>query len=120
MSLRLALMSAAALLLAAGTAAHGIADEPATPAPAPVPVTMPQAYHTACATCHVEGGFGARVLADRAGRERSVLHEGTPLPGAALRAIVRGGLGHMPAMSKVDVSDAELDAIVIYLTRDQR
>jgi hypothetical protein len=59
------------------------------------------------------------VLADRKGRDRSVLHEGATLPGAAIRAIVRNGLGHMPAMSKVDVSEKELDAIIVYLKRDQ-
>jgi mono/diheme cytochrome c family protein len=120
---RAILIGAVGMLLAAGATGRVLADEPVAPAPAPapapVPVVMPDIYRTACAPCHANGGFGVRVLADRPGSDRSILHDGTVLPAAAIRAIVRNGMGHMPAMSRVEVSDAELDAIAAYLTRNQ-
>lgn len=74
-------------------------------------------YVDACGTCHANGGFGVRVLADRLGPEMALIHEGTRMPSEAIRIVVRQGLGHMPAMSKVEVSEEELDAIIAYLTR---
>lgn len=120
MSSRTILIGAVGMLLAAGATGRVLADESVAPAPAPVPVVMPDIYRTACAPCHANGGFGVRVLADRPGPDRSILHDGTVLPAAAIRAIVRNGMGHMPAMSRVEVSDAELDAIAAYLTRNRR
>ena len=116
MSGRVALIAATVMVLAACTTGRVLAEQPAT-APDAAP---PRIYLSACAPCHADGGFGTRVLADRIGPERAVLHQGTVLPAAAIRAIVRNGMGHMPAMSRVEVNDAELDAIAAYLTRNQR
>lgn len=38
-----------------------------------------------------------------------------PLPGIAIAAQVRRGLGEMPAFSEAELSDAELDALVAYV-----
>jgi mono/diheme cytochrome c family protein len=110
----------AAVLLATSVAGRVLAEQPVAQPPPVANMQMPRSYQTACAPCHANGGFGVLVLAERPGPDRSILHQGTALPAAAIRAIVRNGLGHMPAMSRVDVSDAELDAIAAYLTRDQR
>ena len=76
---------------------------------------VPRDYASACASCHDRGGFGVRVLADRLGSARSLLHAGTALPPEAIRAIVRQGLGAMPAMSRLEVTDKELSSIVEFL-----
>lgn len=103
--------SAWAWLMAIGMIAAGAGSSAAQDAERHSP-PAPRTYANACATCHANGGFGVRVIADRNGPERALIHEGTPLPAAAIRAIVRNGLGAMPAMSKVEVSDAELEAII--------
>jgi mono/diheme cytochrome c family protein len=74
-------------------------------------------YANACGTCHDRGGFGVQMLADRLGKAQSLLHSGTRMPAEAIRVIVRQGVGAMPAMSKLEVTDAELDGIVAYLGR---
>jgi cytochrome c5 len=80
----------------------------------------PRTYENACATCHDNGGFGVRVIADRSEPERALIHNGTTLPAAAIHAIVRNGLGAMPAMSKVEVSDAELEVIIAQLISSRK
>jgi mono/diheme cytochrome c family protein len=89
------------------------AREPATSTSTPVP----RNYANACGTCHDRGGFGVQVLAARLGAAKSLLHAGTQMPAEAIRVIVRQGLGAMPAMSRLEVSDSELDSIVAYLGR---
>jgi len=77
--------------------------------------TPQRSYEDACAVCHDNGGFGVRVLADRLGPEKSLIHKSNDLDPDTIRAVVRGGMGAMPAMSKLEVSDAELDEIIAYL-----
>lgn len=91
------------------------ASTPASSAAATIPPA--RNYANACGTCHDRGGFGVQVLADRLGKAQSLLHVGTRMPAEAIRVIVRQGVGAMPAMSKLEVTDAELDGIVAYLGR---
>ena len=77
--------------------------------------TPQRSYEDACAVCHDNGGFGVRVLADRLGPEKSLIHKSNDLDPDTIRAVVRGGMGAMPAMSKLEVSDAELDEIIAHL-----
>lgn len=72
-------------------------------------------YATACGTCHDNGGFAVRVLSDRLGPDRALITGRRDLTPAAIRAIVRNGFGAMPAMSKLEVSDQELEAIIAEL-----
>jgi mono/diheme cytochrome c family protein len=59
--------------------------------------------HT-CNQCHVLGGPGVGPgINDK------------PLPAVAIKTQVRAGAGAMPAFSKADISDEELDALVKYL-----
>jgi mono/diheme cytochrome c family protein len=58
-----------------------------------------------CHQCHPGGEAGlAPAINDK------------PLPGFLTRFQVRHGLGAMPAFSKDDIGDAEVDAIVAYLS----
>lgn len=97
------------LLLAAFLAATPLAAQAAQPAP--------RDYASACASCHEGNGYGAQRLAERLGKDKARLSARTDLQPAFIRLAVRRGLLAMPAMSKVEVSDAELDAIVAQLTR---
>lgn len=89
---------------------------PAVPSPLPAPV-VGRTYASACGPCHDHGGFAVRVLADRLGPGPALIHQGTKVPPEAIRAVVRHGLGAMPAMSRAEVTDAELEGIVAYLGR---
>ena len=73
--------------------------------------------HT-CFVCHFPGGTGTNVLGRRVGAERSLLYQRTDLVPSYVRAVVRKGTGSMPWMSKVEVPDADLDAIIADLTRN--
>jgi mono/diheme cytochrome c family protein len=88
---------------------------PAKPGGSAAVAVVPRDYGSACAPCHDRGGLGVRVLADRLGSTRSLLHTGTALPPEAIRVIVRRGLGAMPSMSRLEVTDAELANIVEFL-----
>lgn len=57
-----------------------------------------------CYACHPNASTGIGL---------SMLNK--PLPGWVVRAQVRYGFGQMPAFSKEEIDDAELDAIVAYI-----
>ena len=69
-----------------------------------------------CAICHSESGFGTMMLARRLGADRSLLRERTDLVPDYVKTVVRHGLASMPPLSRVEVSDDELQAIIVYLT----
>ena len=73
-----------------------------------------------CGICHGENGYGTMMLERRLGKDRSLLRERTDLIPAYVRTVVRQGLSSMPPLSRVEVSNAELDAIVDYLTRTEK
>ena len=101
------------LLLAAAVAPLAAQDIPAAAMPdAPQPM---RDYENACGTCHDKGGFGVQVIASRRGADNALLHQSNNMPPEVVRAIVRNGFGHMPPMSKIEVSDEELDRIVAML-----
>lgn len=82
-----------------------------------------------CGTCHgavapAQSTFGGGALPGTAalalkyrGKLPAVLEERTDLSPAGVRAVVRGGLFGMPITRKTEVTDAELEDIVAYLTR---
>ena len=87
------------------------------PALADTPAPPPRQFADACGSCHENNGFGVQVLTARLGPERASLRRYPPLPSAYIRIVVRNGLGAMPAMSRVEVTDAELAAIIAELTQ---
>ena len=54
------------------------------------------------------------------GKLPAVLEERTDLMPAFIRTVVRGGLHGMPITRKTEVSDAELEEVVAYLTRHRK
>jgi len=70
-----------------------------------------------CGICHLEGGTGTMMLARRLGEDKALLHRRTDLPPQYVEAVVRRGINSMPTITRVELPDAELRAIVGYLTR---
>lgn len=125
----------AAVALAAATAA--IAQAPAGPPPGPPPPYQmrPVApagdrlkpggdgkvlFEVHCGYCHLTGGMGTNLLTKQqmmAGNppEKGLLANRDDLTADYVKAVVRMGKGAMPQQTKVDVTDAELDAVAKYL-----
>lgn len=110
------LVLAAALAMAAPAAAHAQAD-----------VERGRAVFAKwCAPCHAGGvGSAARPFPGTAslelkykGSKPAALEQRTDLPGPALRVFLRNGSLSMPAFRKVEVSDADIDAIAAYLAAE--
>jgi len=55
------------------------------------------------------------ILARRLGKEKSVLERRTDLQPAYIRQVVRAGLVNMPPLSRVEMPDTDLDAVIAYL-----
>jgi (+)-pinoresinol hydroxylase len=85
-----------------------------------------------CTPCHGAVApknvmFGSGALAGTSalavkykGKLPAVLEERTDLTSAQIKRVVRGGLYGMPITRKTEVSDAELEDVVAYLTRNRK
>ena len=79
-----------------------------------------QLFRNRCGYCHMAGGMGTNVLAARikAGQMSAgpaLLEERSDLTPDDVRTVVRNGKVAMPRLSRVEVTDPELDAIAAYL-----
>jgi Cytochrome C oxidase, cbb3-type, subunit III len=75
-----------------------------------------EAFFTDCGYCHLQGGTGTLMMSRRLGEAKGLLTERGDLAGDYIRFVVRHGLLSMPALTRVEVTDAELDGIVRFLT----
>lgn len=103
------------------------------PAPPAQPQTQlargKQVYDYWCATCH-GAGVGSRgaaglpgaiaLAAKYKGEKPALLDERTDLTPDQVRFFVRNGISIMPPFRKVEVSDADLDAIGAYIARNAK
>lgn len=78
-------------------------------------------YDKWCFPCHGTGVGkpGTDSLAAR-GQKPAVLEERTDLTVPMIKQFVRHGVLFMPVFRKTEISDAELDAIAAYLTRNNK
>jgi mono/diheme cytochrome c family protein len=78
-------------------------------------------YDKWCFPCHGTGlgKPGTDALAAR-GQKPAVLEERTDLTAPVIKTFVRHGVLFMPMFRKTEVSDADLDAIAAYLTRNNK
>jgi mono/diheme cytochrome c family protein len=80
-----------------------------------------QVYDYWCATCHGAGrgrpGTAALAAKYKGGDRSALLAERTDLTPQSIRVFTRNGVSIMPMFRKTEVSDADLDAIIAYLTR---
>jgi mono/diheme cytochrome c family protein len=78
-------------------------------------------YEKWCAPCHAPGvqhpGTNALTVKYQ-GVKSGVLLEWRDLPAATVKFWVRHGLSVMPQFRKTEISDAELDALARYLSRN--
>lgn len=75
-----------------------------------------QAFTHRCGMCHREGGTGTFILARRLGPNEALIEKRTNLQPDYIRYVVRWGLVNMPRISRVELPDPDLDAVVAYLT----
>lgn len=76
-----------------------------------------QLFQERCGACHLEGGFGTRVLSRRVPEGQAELEKREVLPAALTTAVVRRGIGSMPQIREGELSDADLQAIALYLEK---
>jgi (+)-pinoresinol hydroxylase len=94
-----------------------------TPAPVTAKPGQPPGYvqfQMSCSVCHGTGPGkpGTRALAAKyKAATPALLEERTDLNAAYIKQVVRQGLYVMPFFRKTELSDADLNAIVAYLTR---
>ena len=105
----------AAPVEAAPVEAAKAAQQPAGPAAESSPAEA--LFNTHCGTCHLQMGPGTIMLGRRLGLDHALLDERLDLDAAYIRQVVRNGIGGMPPQTRVDLSDAELNAVAAYLTR---
>lgn len=80
-------------------------------------------YQDYCAVCHGAGVGKPGTLALHAkykGAEPALLADRTDLTPQLIKTYVRNGISVMPFFRKTEISDAELDAIAAYLTRNNK
>jgi mono/diheme cytochrome c family protein len=78
-------------------------------------------YQKWCYPCHGPGADkpGTASLAAR-GQKPAVLEERTDLTPPMIKTFVRHGTSFMPTFRKTEISDADLDAIAAYLTKNSK
>jgi (+)-pinoresinol hydroxylase len=78
-------------------------------------------YDKWCFPCHGTGSGkpGTNSLRQR-GQNPAVLEERTDLTAPMIKTFVRHGVLFMPMFRKTEISDADLDAIAAYLTRNNK
>jgi mono/diheme cytochrome c family protein len=74
------------------------------------------AFTHRCSMCHREGGTGTFTLARRLGADKALLEKRSDLAPDYIRYVVRWGVVNMPRMSRVELPEADLDAVIAYLT----
>lgn len=80
-------------------------------------------YQDYCSMCHGEGPGRPGTMALRAkykGSEPALLDQRTDLTPELIKTYVRNGISIMPIFRKTEISDADLDAIAAYLTRNNK
>jgi mono/diheme cytochrome c family protein len=78
-------------------------------------------YQNYCSMCHGEGVGKPGTLALQAkykGQLPALLEKRTDLTPQLIKMYVRNGISVMPIFRKTEISDADLDAICAYLTRN--
>lgn len=127
----------AAAALACGAAAFAQAPTAPPPGPPPMPPYIlrakapegdrllagrdgPSVFEAQCGYCHLVGGMGTNLLTKQqmmAGNppQKGLLTNREDLTADYVKTVVRMGKGAMPQQTKVDITDAELDAVSKYL-----
>ncbi len=114
---RLLVSAVLSLSLASLTLAHAGPASPSSARPLDPPGGE-RLFYARCGYCHAQGGTGTMMLARRLGQDRSLLASRSDLQTAYIKGIVRRGLNSMPPLTRVEVTNPELDQIAAFLTRN--
>jgi (+)-pinoresinol hydroxylase len=80
-----------------------------------------EVYQKWCYPCHGPGSDKpGTVSLQQRGQKPAVLADRTDLTAPVIKTFVRHGVYFMPIFRKTEVSDADLDAIAAYLTRNNK
>lgn len=80
-------------------------------------------FQNYCSMCHGEGPGQPGTMALQAkykGAQPALLSQRTDLTPQLVKLYVRNGISIMPIFRKTEISDADLDAIAAYLTRNNK
>ena len=80
-------------------------------------------YQKYCSACHGPGAGRPGTMALQAkykGAEPALLDQRTDLTAELVKTYVRNGISVMPFFRKTEISDADLDLIALYLTRNNK
>jgi cytochrome c5 len=72
-----------------------------------------------CGMCHRATGMGTGILARRMSAELALLENRTDLQAPFVATVVRSGFGVMFPISRGELSDAQLQTLVQYLTEKE-
>jgi mono/diheme cytochrome c family protein len=107
----------AVALLAWMALAAGAAETPTAAAAATPAADGKALFARRCGICHLADGGGTWMLERRLGKAQSLLESRTDLQAPYIRLIARRGLNGMPRFTRVELPDADLEAVAAYLTR---
>jgi mono/diheme cytochrome c family protein len=82
--------------------------------------TGPELFAEKCGMCHRATGMGTGILGRRLSPELALLENREDLQPEFIANVVRAGFGVMFPISRAEVSDAQLQDITAYLTRNNR
>lgn len=68
-----------------------------------------------CGMCHQAGGMGTGILGRRLEGDLALLENRKDLQGEFITVVVRSGFNTMFPLSRIEVSDEQLDEIIDYL-----
>lgn len=77
-------------------------------------------FEVHCGYCHLAGGMGTNLLIKQRIQmgetpDKGLLANRTDLTADYVKSVVRMGKNAMPPQTRVDLTDAELDAVALYL-----
>jgi len=75
-------------------------------------------FEQKCALCHGAVGTGTMMLARRLGKDNALLAQRTDLQPEYVEAVLRNGIGSMPAITRVELTDAQRVQLTAFLTRN--
>lgn len=76
-------------------------------------------FEQKCALCHGPVGTGTMMLERRLGKDNALLAKRTDLQPDYVEAVLRNGIGSMPAITRVELTDAQMQQLIGYLTRNK-
>ena len=82
-------------------------------------------FEHVCGYCHLAGGMASNLLTKQMMMMHrppsdGLLSNRTDLFPAYVKAVVRNGKGAMPAQTRVDITDAELNSVAAYLAKGKK